>query len=83
MVIEDNRHLNHSICFGNIDVGVAFSYNNKIYMRIKEYEAINPDHKIFNAINLLTGDINYFSKEDVVVRINSKIVVNYYGINDD
>ena len=49
----------------------------------KEYEAINPDHKIFNAINLLTGDINYFSKEDVVVRINSKIVVNYYGINDD
>lgn len=59
--------------FNKIEVGELFYGNEKVFMKIKEFE--NGDTEVYNAICLSDGKFAFYASLDRVNRASGKLVV--------
>ncbi len=62
--------------FKDINKGIVFEKYGVIYMKIEQviHEKLSVKNK-YNAVSLITGDLEYFSPDDSVNCIETKLVI--------
>lgn len=52
--------------FMDLKGGQSFVYKDKAYMKLDSIYETDGGYEMFNAVNLVTGELNYFNSDDWV-----------------
>lgn len=63
------------VTFKFIAIGEVFSWNNILYMAIREGTSTSTG-EIFNAVSMKDGEITYFEANDEVVLVKAQLVIS-------
>ncbi len=66
------------LTYGDLATGdIFFDFYGELYMTIDEIRIGDDEEDIYNAVNLASGELNYFSHEGHIRKLNKNVTIEY------